>query len=71
MISSDQTRMRIDELRAKLARQESLTLDEAREAVNLVRADRRNAVASAKSPARGSKAAAAKPDADALLAELD
>lgn len=70
-MNSDETRLRIEELRAKIARSEPLTLDEAKECVNLVRMDRRNAVASAKKPARGSKAGAAKPDADALMAELE
>lgn len=70
MISSDTTQLRIAELRAKLARKEPLTLEEAREAVALCRSDRYRAASSAK-PARGSKAAAPKPDAQEMLAELE
>lgn len=70
-MNSEETQLRIAELRAKVARSESLTLDEAKEVVRLVRADRYNAVASAKKPTRGSKATAAKPDAQQMLAELE
>lgn len=65
------TELRIEELRNKIQSGNKLTLEEAKEAVQLTRAARLTAVTKSARPARGTKASAPKPDADKLLGELD
>lgn len=69
---SPEIQLKIQEWRAK-AREGSLTQDEMREAIAVLRKDRGaipSATAGSKTT-RERKAAAAKPDSDALLGELD
>ena len=68
-IVSDETRERVMVLRAKQQRGETLSLEEVREAVALMRGDRvRAATVSAKSKTAKSKAPV---DSEKLLGELD
>lgn len=66
---SPETLARIAQLRAKCA-DNSATLEEMREAVKLLRGDRRNAAASSETSKR-SKAKAVIPNADDMLGELE
>ena len=68
-MQSPEVQHRIAILRQK-ATDNSLTMDEMKEAIQLIRGDRRNAQA-ASDGARRKKATAAIPNADDLLSEMD
>jgi hypothetical protein len=67
---SSETQMKIAELRTK-SREGTLTMEEVREAIKLLRGDRVAAAATSAKSRTAKAAGKVKPDGDALLGELE